>query len=210
MTKAPPISSRIRAHLRNNLSAMPTSMRKTMYVGRRGRRTGILASLATLISMLVASMGAAPAPAQDGVGSASVRGSDPDAQLVIGADESSVPAEYSAVTNCDEASNTRPFVGRLPSEDLTFRRTSTATSTCTSENGTSVNEGTGTGTVTLGVIPFAANLSWRFEESPDHVEIVVETVLGLGSASVSGAPQPLNGRPGGVWVFGALPWPAGE
>ncbi len=87
-----------------------------------------------------------------------------------------------------------------------FTRTSTDTSTCTSEGSTSVNEGTGAG-ATTGAIVGPATVSWRFEDSPDNVVIHIEADNGA-TLDVSGAPQALNGSPGGVWVFGTLPWPA--
>jgi hypothetical protein len=166
--------------------------------------------------MLVAGVGAATAQA-DGVGSASARGTDPDAVIVI-LDQFGRPvtlpatAEYSAVTNCDESANTGPFIVRyspISGTAATFRRTSTDTSTCHSENGTSVSEGTGAGTVTGVGADGSATVHWEFTDSPDSVSITLTGNGALaGALAISGAPLPLNGSPGGVWVFGTLPWPA--
>ncbi|MGH2980856.1 MAG: hypothetical protein ACRDKV_02280 [Solirubrobacterales bacterium] len=193
-------------------------MSRSLTRPRRGRRTGVVAILAVLAAMLV--FGAAPAQAQDGVGGASARGTDPDAVASVpffGAGESEeVVAQYSAITNCDEAQNTRPFIVRALDSaggQVTVTRTSTDTSTCTSENSTSVNEGTGAGTASGGLTG-NADISWRFEDSPDNVRIDI-ACIGCGVLGttvqfrISGAPQALNGTPGGVWVFGELPWPGG-
>jgi hypothetical protein len=132
----------------------------------------------------------------DGVGTASARGA-------LGTN-----GGYSAITNCDEAQNTRPFIVRFAG--MTFKRTSTATSTCTSNGSTSVNEGTGAGT--LDGTPY--NLSWRFTDSPDTVEFRFEPTDPshcpgcLAYNFTISQPQPLNGSPGGIWVFGTLRWPA--
>ncbi len=146
----------------------------------------------------------------DGVGTASARGTDPDASATVpGLGTFPVTAQYSAITNCDEAQNTRPFIVRalLGAQQVTVTRTSTDESTCTSEGSTSVNEGTGAGTAS-GAISGTATISWRFEESPDDVTIDIVGSTGA-EVHVAGAPAALNGTPGGVWVFGDLPWPAG-
>ena len=54
-------------------------------------------------------------------------------------------AQYSAITNCDEAQSTRPFYVRWTADDTSFlfKKDSVDTSTCFSEGATSVNEGTG-------------------------------------------------------------------
>ncbi len=148
-------------------------------------------------------------PAEDGVGSASARGTDSDASATVpGLGTFPVTAQYSAITNCDEAQNTRPFIVRalLGAQQVTVTRTSTDTSTCTSEGSTSVNEGTGTGTAS-GALTGSATISWRFEDSPDNVTIDIVGDTGA-EVHVSGAPEALNGTPGGVWVFGTLPWPS--
>jgi len=148
-------------------------------------------------------------PPEDGVGTASARGTDPDAIATVpGTGSFPVSAQFSAVTNCDENANTRPFIAHVQTPlNVTITRTSTQTSTCHSEGGTSVNEGTGTANVT-GAITDTATFTWRFEESPDTVDID-GTTTGGAELHISGAPQPLSGTPGGVWVFGTLPWPAG-
>ena len=147
-------------------------------------------------------------PPPDGVGTASARGTDPDAVATVpGIGTFPVSAQFSAVTNCDENANTRPFIAHVQTPlNVTITRTSTQTSTCHSEGATNVNEGTGTGTVS-GDLSGTATFSWRFEESPDSVHIEGTTDTGA-SLTISGAPQPLNGSPGGVWVFGSLPWPS--
>ncbi len=142
----------------------------------------------------------------DGEGSASARGTDPDATL--GA--ATVAAQYSAITNCDEAASTRPFIVRWTNGGThTFVKTGAAdTSTCVEESGTNVNEGTATGTVdgTPG-----ASVEWSFVDglpSPDNVNITVTPATG-DPLDIAGAPAALNGSPGGVWTFETTPWPAG-
>jgi hypothetical protein len=176
----------------------------------RGRQSGVHRWLGVLVAIAASlALNVSPAAA-DGVGSASARGTDPDGRLTTPAPfplESTV--QYSAITNCDETQNTRPFIvrGTLGSDQVTVTRTSTETSTCTTENGRSVNEGTGRGTVS-GRLTGDAFISWRFEDSPDHVTIDIFWNLRF-SLHASGAPQAVSGTPGGVWVFGELPWPAG-
>jgi hypothetical protein len=146
----------------------------------------------------------------DGVGTASARGTDPDASATIpGLGTFPVAAQYSAITNCDETANNRPFIVRasLGGQSIQFTRTGTDTSTCTSSGSTNTNEGTGTGNVT-GAITGTATVHWVFDESPDDVTIDIVGDTGA-ELHISGAPQPLSGSPGGVWVFGTLPWPAG-
>jgi hypothetical protein len=149
-------------------------------------------------------------PPPDGVGTASARGTDPDAVATVpGIGTFPVSAQFSAITNCDENSNTRPFIAHVQTPlNVTITRTSTQTSTCHSEGGTSVNEGTGTGTVS-GDLSGTATFSWRFEESPDAVHIEGTTDTGASLTIDAAPPASLNGSPGGVWVFGTLPWPAG-
>jgi hypothetical protein len=146
----------------------------------------------------------------DGVGTTSARGTDPDATL--GTDSVTTAAQYSAITNCDETQSTRPFVVRWTDGGThTFRKTgAAATSTCVSEGDTSINEGTGTGLVD-GSTP--ATVEWSFVDGsqvpgPDNVNITVVPDTGE-LLDIAGEPQPLSGSPGGVWVFGTLPWPAG-
>ena len=154
--------------------------------------------------LLAMALNVSPAAAQfeDGVGFASVRGSDPDADL----GGATVAASYSAITNCDAAQSTRPFYVRwtVNGTSFLFKKDSVSTSTCFSEGATSIDEGAGAGTVN-GSTP--ASLQWRFEESPDDVSITV-TPEGADPLIIEGTPQPLNGSPGGVWVFGELPWPS--
>lgn len=148
-------------------------------------------------------------PPEDGVGTASARGTDPDASATVtGIGTFPVPAQYSAITNCDETANNRPFIVRANAggQQIQFNRTGTDTSTCTSSGSTNTNEGTGTGTVS-GAINGPATLHWVFDESPD--DVTIDIVGDAGELHISGAPQPLSGTPGGVWVFGTLPWPAG-
>ena len=69
----------------------------------------------------------------DGVGTASARGTDPDASATVpGLGTFPLPAQYSAITNCDEAQNTRPFIVKaaVGANEVTVTRTSTDTSTC--------------------------------------------------------------------------------
>jgi hypothetical protein len=146
--------------------------------------------------------GAVPA---DGVGTTSARGTDPDAALGDG----TVAAQYSAITNCDEVQSMRPFYVRWSegSTSFLFKKSSVATSTCTSSGGANVNEGTASGLIN-GSTP--ADVSWHFADGggPDDVQITVTPDSG-DELTIAGAPQPWNGSPGGVWVFGDLPWPAG-
>ncbi len=150
-------------------------------------------------------------PGSPASGNASARGTDPDASAdVPGVGTVPVTAQYSAITSCDETANNRPFIVRATDENgqfTTFTRTSTDTSTCTSEGSTSVNEGTGEGTFNTNGDMTHATFSWRFEDSPDNVVMHFDADDG-GTLDVSGAPQALNGSPGGVWVFGDLPWPS--
>jgi hypothetical protein len=183
---------------------MNDSTRKPIYTGRRARGA-ILATLATLISMLLASIGAAPAQG-DGVGTTSARGTAQSGVADL-AGPHNVDVQYSAITNCNEAANTRPFIVNVPFFGWTFRRTSTDTSTCNTSDGSSVNVGSGAGTATGPAFSGPATLAWRFQESPDNVVIHIEADSGS-EVFAFGAPQPWNGSPGGVWVFGTLPWPA--
>ena len=150
-----------------------------------------------------------PPPPEDGVGAASARGTDPDASL--GTDNATTTAQYSAITNCDEAQSTRPFIVRWTDGGThTFKKTGAAdTSTCVREGDTSVNEGTATGLMD-GSTP--ATVEWSFVDGsqvpgPDNVNITVTPQAG-DLLDIAGEPQPLNGTPGGVWVFPDLPWPA--
>jgi hypothetical protein len=148
-------------------------------------------------------------PPPDGVGTASARGTDPDASATVpGLGTFPVAAQYSAITNCDETMNNRPFIVRasLGGQSIQFTRTGTDTSTCTSSGSTNTNEGTGTGTVS-GALSGPADVSWSFSDSPDDVSIDIVGDTGA-ELHISGAPQALSGSPGGVWVFGTLPWPA--
>jgi hypothetical protein len=172
---------------------------------RRGRRTVVCASRAAVAAMLVASVGAAPAQG-DGVGTTSARGTAQAGVAVLNG-PLDVDVQYSAITNCNEAANTRPFIVNVPFFGWTFRRTSTDTSTCNTSNGSSVNVGSGAGTGTGPAFSGPATLVWRFQESPDNVEIHIVADSGS-QVFAHGAPQPWNGTPGGVWVFGNLPWPA--
>ncbi len=172
---------------------------------RRGRALGF-GTLAALGAMLV--LGVASAQAQeDGVGSASARGT---ATFVAGG----TSAQFSAIANCDEAQNTRPFIVRWFDSGTphTFTRTATNISTCKGAVGLSVNSGIAAGTID-GSVP--ASVSWTFadraEDIQDSVSIeVIPLGPGAGSGVIAQAdpPAPLNGTPGGVWVFGELPWPS--
>ncbi len=139
--------------------------------------------------------------AEDGVGSASARGT---AFNHITAED----AQFSAITNCDEAQNTRPFIVRWTegATTHTFTRTSTDTSTCTNVGGSDTNSGTGAGTID-GTTD--ASLEWTFSNDADHVLIRIVTVDQGPVVFIDEAPGPLLGTSGGVWVFGNLPWPAG-
>jgi hypothetical protein len=141
----------------------------------------------------------------DGVGSMSVRGTDPDADLGAG----QVAAQMSGIVNCDETQSTKPFIVRWTSSGtaFTFRKTSVASSTCFSGDGSSLAAGGGEGTVN-GV---HATFDWILVDgaqvpTPDGTEISIQPDSGP-SLSIAGEPQPLNGAPGGVWAFGQLPWP---
>ncbi len=145
-------------------------------------------------------------PIVDGVGSVSVRGTDPNATL--GA--SSVAAQISAIINCDEGQSTRPFIVRWTagSTTYTFTKTSVDTSRCFSNSGFSVNQGNGEGTVN-GV---HATMGWTLLDGsqvpgPDGIDLSIHPDSG-DSLGLGGQLQPLFGTPGGVWVFGTLPWPA--
>ena len=146
----------------------------------------------------------------DGVGTASARGTDPDAQLLPVSAQQAVEAQYSAIANCDETNDTRPFYVRWTEGTTTntFQRTGTDTSTCVTEGGVKVNEGTGTGT--LNGNP-GATVEWSFVDgvpSPDNVNITVSDDSGP-ILDIAGAPEPLFGSPGGVWAFETSPWPPG-
>jgi hypothetical protein len=137
----------------------------------------------------------------DGVGSASARGT---AFNHITAQE----AQFSAITNCDEAQNTRPFYVRWTEGTTThlFKRTSTGTSTCSNITGSDTNDGTGAGTIDGATTAF---LSWTFVNNPDHVLMSISTTDQGPVVFIDEAPGELSGTPGGVWVFGELPWPGG-
>jgi hypothetical protein len=141
---------------------------------------------------------------QNGVGSASARGTDPDA--TFGVSGNPLAAQFSAITECDADQSTRPFIVRW--DTFTFKKTGTDSSSCFSSGGANVNEGTGTGTVngTPG-----ATVSWHFADGggPDDAQITVTTTDSGALNIAESPPQPLNGTPGGVWVRGTLPWPAG-
>jgi hypothetical protein len=145
-------------------------------------------------------------PPEDGVGSASARGTDPDATLGAG----TVAAQFSAISNCDET-QVKPFYVRWTSGSTTntFKKTgASTTSDCFSSGGANINEGTGTGTINGAG---SANVSWHFADGggPDDVQITVTPSAGDPLNISATPPAALSGTPGGVWVSGTLPWPAG-
>lgn len=174
----------------------------------RGRPSGVLRWLGALVAIAAPlALNVSPAAAVNGVGGASARGTDPDATLRAG----TVAAQFSAITNCAAAQSTRPFYVRWTSGSTTntFKKTGAAsTSKCFSNGGANINEGTGTGTIngTPG-----ATVSWHFADGggPDDAQITVTTTDSGALNIAESPPQPLNGTPGGVWVRGTLPWPAG-
>jgi hypothetical protein len=195
--------------------------RRVSLTARPGRVRIALLACACLAAL---ALGAQPAAAQeDGVGSVSARGTDPGAFWSPIGD---IEAQLSAITNCDAAQSTRPFIVRWSAggTTYTFRKTSVDISSCySSPEGASydpVNEGDGQGTVNGS----PATFSWRFTEgdasglpegvSNDHafVEIILKSGehLRLHIADPQGDDQSLNGSPGGVSVFGELPWPRPE
>lgn len=152
-------------------------------------------------SLLTAFSPTGETPPEDGVGTTSARGT---AFNHITAGE----AQFSAITNCDENANSRPFIVRWTEDSTThtFRRTSTDTSTCTNVGGSDTNTGTGAGTIDGSG---SATLEWTFSNDPDHVLIRITTDAEGPVVFIDEAPSALSGSPGGVWVFGELPWPAG-
>ena len=162
----------------------------------------------------MAGVGAASAQA-DGVGSASARGTGVGVFVGPQSGVDLTNVQYSAVTNCDEAANTGPFIvqaSSVPSGgSMTFKRIGANFSSCTSEGSTSVNKGQGFVNIFVaGAFTGIGELNWEFKESPDTV--VIDITFGQARLEefsiVDPQPQPLNGTPGGVWVFGSLPWPA--
>jgi hypothetical protein len=190
----------------------------------RPRRAWIVLLACACLAALA--LGAQPSTAQeDGVGSVSARGTDPGA---FWSPVGEIEAQLSAITNCDAAQSTRPFIVRWSAggTTYTFRKTSVDKSSCFSDGFPesarydTVNKGDGQGTVNGS----PATLSWRFTEgdasglpegvSNDHafVEIILKSGehLRLHIANPEGDDQSLNGTPGGVWAFGQLPWPRPE
>jgi len=138
----------------------------------------------------------------DGVGSASARGTDPDASLGAG----TVAAQFSAISNCDETL-VKPFYVRWTSGGTnTFKKTGASdTSICFNSGGANINEGTGSGLVN-GSTP--ATVSWHFADgAPDDAQITVTPDVGDPLDISVTPPDPLSGTPGGVWASGTLPWP---
>jgi hypothetical protein len=178
--------------------------RKAFYARRRARRAGILATLATLMSMLVAPMGAASAQA-DGVGSASARGT---LTALVGTTIPFFgPAEVSAISPCDETQS-RPFIVRIPNG--VFTKSGVNSSGCLSDQDGNTNFGSGVGTWSFSHnMAGTANFTWSFHDGgSDSVNISIEGTATAAPVNIVGIPAPLNGSPGGVWVFGTLPWPA--
>ncbi len=143
----------------------------------------------------------------DGVGSASVRGTDPDADFGAG----SVAAQLSGIINCDETQSTRPFIVRWISAGTTytFTKTSVGSSRCFSGDSPGVNANAGGGEGMVNGVH--ATFSWILVDvaqnpANDAVEISIQPDSG-NPLGIAGQLQPLNGTPGGVWVFGSLPWP---
>jgi hypothetical protein len=174
-----------------------------------------IATFAAFAAILVACIGAAPAQAQeDGVGFVSARGSDQ--AIVLASPNTQVVATFSAITNCDEAQNTRPFFVRWTHDGTTFvfkKNPGAIESNCyIDESGTKHNDGLGTGLVN-GTCP--ATVDWDFADGVDSgfetVDIGVSPEctpsldLGIGEP-----PTALNGSPGGVWAFETTPWPVEE
>ena len=162
-------------------------------------------------SLLTAFSPTGETPPADGVGDVSARGTDPDAEI-LAETPVTVAASYSAITNCDEAQSTRPFYVRWTEGTTShlFKKDAGAatTSTCVDESGVKVNEGTATGLIDGTT---AATVEWSFVDgvpSPDNVDITV-TPAGGDLLNISGAPETLNGSPGGVWARETSPWPAG-
>ena len=194
--------------------------RRVSLMARHGRAWIALLACACLAAL---ALYAQPAAAQeDGVGSVSARGTDPGAYWSPVGD---IEAQLSAITNCDAAQSTRPFIVRWFADGTTytFRKTSVDDSSCFSDGSPegarydAVNQGDGQGTVNES----PATFSWRFTDgdasglpegvSNDHAFVAITLKSGehlrLHIANPEGDDQSLNGAPGGVEVFGELPWP---
>jgi hypothetical protein len=183
-------------------------------------------ALLVCVCLAALALGGQQAAAQeDGVGGVSARGTDPGAFWSPVGD---IEAQLSAVTDCDAAQSTRPFLVRwfAGGTTYTFKKTSVDNSSCFSDGlpestrYDTVNQGDGQGTVNGS----PATFNWRFTEgdasglpegvSNDHafVEIILKSGdhLRLQIANPEGDDHSLNGAPGGVWAFGQLPWPRPE
>jgi hypothetical protein len=177
--------------------------------GTRSRQSGVLRWLGVLVAIAAPlALNVSPAAAAaDGVGTASARGTDPDARLGSAA---TTTAQFSAITNCDETQNTRPFIVRWTENGTshTFRRTSTSGSICSNDGISNRNQGFGEGIIDGSLL---VGLSWFFQDSPDSVDDSVAISVGTAFGSIldinADPPAALNGTPGGVWAFGTLPWP---
>ena len=198
--------------------------RRVSHAARPRRAWIALLACACLAAL---ALGAQSAAAQeDGVGGITARGTDPGAFWSPAGEIEE--AQFSAITNCDAAQSTRPFIVRWSAggTTYTFTKTRVDNSNCFSDGlpqsarYDSVNEGDGQGTVNGS----PATFSWRFTDggtsgppegtSNDHafVEIILESGehLRLRIDNPEGDEGSLNGTPGGVWAFGQLPWPRPE
>jgi hypothetical protein len=185
----------------------------------RGRQSGVLRWLGVLVALAASlALYVSPAAAVNGVGSASARGTL--AGELNGSE--SVVAQFSARSNCDAAQSTGPFYVRWIGSDITFtfKQTGPAkTSGCNSVGSGAfifnANDGTADGEFQCPFPPDCAldglpgSVQWQFSSvaAVDGVNITVMDPFGTPFLVLSGEPQPWNGSPGGVWLFGELPWP---
>ncbi len=212
-------------------------MRK-FHIGRREGQALLCAGLlAALVAMLADGVDAAPGriaagrSPMNGSGFASARGADHAARLRssrLGRSGRPVSAQFAAITNCHASLSTRPFLVRwsVHGTTFTFRKTRVLGSRCLSNSsGASVIRGFGRGRMSFAGARRGASrhlrhrkrarFRWRFSDpstsdsgGSDRVRIRIASRSGPILRIRVSPPAPLSGTPGGVWAFGALPWPA--